>query len=66
MRYAIVAIVETKMLPKRLLGELCSALEFDRAKTNTTVETVVVLTDNGRSVAHYDRRDRTRSRSSGS
>lgn len=51
MRYAVVALVETALRPKQLLNEIRSALEFDAAKTRTTVESIVVLTESGRTVA---------------
>jgi len=44
------------MLPKRVVGELCSTLEFDRTTTSTVVESVIVLTQDGKPAAHYERR----------
>lgn len=53
MRYAILTIVETRMPPNKLVGEIRSQLEFDAIQNETNIETIIVLTEHGKRVAAY-------------
>ena len=55
MRRAVVVVLETDCLPRNILHEIVSHLEFEPA-THTTVHSVVVLNDDGKELAVYNRR----------
>ena len=54
MRYAVIAFLETRESPRRLCDAIVSTLEVDH---RTTVESLVVLTKTGNTVAVYDRKE---------
>ena len=56
MRYAVIAFLETRESPRHIRNEIVSTLEFDY---RTTVESLVVLTKTGDTVAVYDRKEQT-------
>lgn len=55
MKYTVIVLIDTEILPSSLASEIVSWLEFD-PQTSTTVHSVVVLIDN-EEVAVYDRKE---------
>jgi hypothetical protein len=56
MKYAAIVMLETDLTPQNIVEEICSNLEFDSAKNNTVVHSIVVLTDDATEVANYERK----------
>ena len=54
MQYAAVVMLDTDDDPKEIANEVVSGLEFEH---RTTVRSVVVLTEDGKQVAAYDRKE---------
>ena len=54
MRYAVVVMLDSDDDPTALANEIVSGLEFEH---RTTVRSAVVLTEDGREVAVYDRKE---------
>ena len=57
MRYAVVVMLDTEDDPKEIATEIVSSLEFEH---RTTVRSVVALTEDGKEVAVYDRKEETK------
>lgn len=55
MKYTVIVLIDTEILPSSLASEIVSWLEFD-PQTSTTVHSVVALIDN-EEVAVYDRKE---------
>ena len=53
MRYAVLVFLDTERTPQTIANEIVSNLDFD----NQEVTSVVVLTDDGKQVAVYDRKE---------
>ena len=54
MRYAVVVMLDSDDDPTEIANEIVSGLEFEH---RTTVRSAVVLTEDGREVAVYDRQE---------
>ena len=55
--YALVVMVDSYDVPREIVNEIVSTLEFEN---RSNVRFVVVLDDNGKKLAVYDRKERTR------
>ena len=52
MRYTVIVVLDTDRTPADIVREVVSHLEFEPA-TNTTVSSVIALTEGGMDVAVY-------------
>ena len=57
MRYAVIVMLDTERTPDNIIGEIVSNLEFDPTPA-TTVDAVVVLTDDGTEIGTYNRKEK--------
>ena len=54
-RYALVVMVDSDDAPQAVLNEIVSTLEFE---CRSTVRSVVLLNEDGKELAVYDRREK--------
>lgn len=56
-RYAVVVMVDSDDGPQEILNEIVSTLEFEH---RSTIRSVVVLNEDGKELAVYDRKEEMR------